>query len=171
MIDVSLIIACKQQDAKAQRAVYDILLPKLYASCKNYLDSDADIEDVLSEVFVIIFSKIHQLEIAEALVAWSRKIAVHQCLAFIRKRQSFEELTEAHEQNDNVPNTAMENDIYQLVNLLPTNSKMIFNLAVVEGYSHKEIAHLLQISEGTSKSQLHYAKSKLKTWLQRLEVL
>lgn len=167
MIDLRIIEACKKQERRAQRVVYDFLLPRLYHTCKRYIDNDTDAEDVLAEIFVIIYTKIHQLEAPEALVAWSRKIAVRHCMDYLKRHTRFDELTEQHHAVSPALQPSHEKDLHQLVGYLPAGSKLVFNLAVVEGYSHKEIADLLQISEGTSKSQLHYAKHKLKTWLEK----
>lgn len=167
MIDAQIITACTKQDRRAQKAVYDFLLPRLYHTCKRYIDSPTDAEDVLAEIFVTIYTKIHQLEAPEALVTWSKKIAVRHCLAYLKKHHTHDELTIRHEAAITVSPVSYNKDLQQLVACLPTGSKTVFNLSVVEGYSHKEIAALLQISESTSKSQLHYARSKLKAWLER----
>lgn len=170
MIDTALIQACKRQDRIAQQKLYTLLLPKLYTTCKQYVTAHDDIEDILSEAFVNIFTKMEQLSSEAAMVSWARKITVHQCLAFLRKKKTFELLSDDLHEAEPISQPETQ-DIFQLVNHLPENSRMVFNLAVVEGYSHKEIAQLLQISEGTSKSQLHYAKTKLKHWLSKIAVL
>lgn len=170
MIDIELIQACKRQDRIAQKMLYTLLLPKLYATCKQYVTEHTDIEDILSEAFVSIFTKIEQLTSEAAIVSWARKITVNQCLAFLRQRKTFETLSDDYKDAEPI-HQPESRDIFQLVNHLPEHSRLVFNLAVVEGYSHKEIAVLLQISEGTSKSQLHYAKSKLKHWLSKIAVL
>ncbi|MNL22310.1 ECF RNA polymerase sigma factor SigR [compost metagenome] len=165
MINESLINECKQGNRQAQRGLYDYLSPKLYSTCKRYLKQDADIEDVLAEVFVAIFTKIHTLREAAAIVSWARRIAANQCLQVLRKQINFNLTLDdiKHEPvYDRAPDHPIEHkDLLQLLQHLPDGCRSVFNLFAIEGFAHKEIAAMLQISEGTSKSQLNVAKHKL----------
>lgn len=165
MINESLINECKQGKRQAQRALYDYLAPKLYSTCKRYLKQDADIEDVLAEAFVAIFTKIHTLKEAAAIVSWARKIAANQCLQVLRKQINFNLTLDDMKQEpvyDRAPdNSLAHKELLQLLQHLPLGCRSVFNLFAIEGFSHKEIGEMLQISEGTSKSQLNVAKNKL----------
>jgi RNA polymerase sigma factor (sigma-70 family) len=161
----ALLEACKAQDRAAQRQLYDYMAPKLYYSCKRYLQHQSDIEEIMSDAFYTIFTKLEQLKEVGAFEAWARKITVNLCLSHIRKKgNNTIALEDAPiNQTPQVSAAYMDKvDLLKLLNLLPEGCRMVFNLFAIEGYSHKEIAALLNISEGTSKSQLHFSKTKLK---------
>ena len=165
MINETLIQKCQQNDRRAQRTLYEEIAPKLYPVCKRYLNQDADINIALADTFYTIFTKMEQLENPNALFAWAKKIAINTCLGIIRKshRVLSEELSEQlPEAENNVLQSIGEKDILGLLTYLPEGARAVFNLYVIEGYAHKEIANALNISEGTSKSQLNYAKTKLR---------
>ncbi|RQO31634.1 RNA polymerase subunit sigma-24 [Taibaiella sp. KBW10] len=165
MINEPLLNECKSGNRQAQRAVYDYLAPKLYSTCKRYLKQNEEIEDVLSEAFVTIFTKMHTLKAVEALVSWARKIAVNQCLQLLRKQVNFnlslDDIKQEPAYDRSAHHEVEHKDLLQLLQFLPDGCRSIFNLFAIEGYAHKEIASMLDISEGTSKSQLNVAKNKL----------
>ena len=149
----------------AQREVYGLLAPKLYHTCKRYLKKEEEIEEAMADAFYTIFTKLDQLKEAKAFEAWARKIAVNQCLLTIKKNVNFNMYLDdvkvlAPAAAEETP--LEEEDLLKLLGQLPEGCQTIFNLFAIEGYSHKEIAAMLSISEGTSKSQLHAAKTKLK---------
>jgi RNA polymerase sigma-70 factor (ECF subfamily) len=150
----------------AQRQVYELMSPKLYRTCKRYLKKEEEIEEVLADSFYTIFTKIDQLKELGAFEAWARKITVNQCLHQLKRNVNFNiyiEDASIQLQPETLPETHLEEeDLLNLLNFIPEGCKTIFNLFVIEGYGHKEIASLLKISEGTSKSQLNVAKTKLK---------
>jgi len=163
--DEQMISACQAMDRTAQRILYERMAPKLYATCRRYLRHQYEIEDVLAESFFIIFTRVHQLSEVKAFEGWARRVCVHQCLAYLRKKTSFSiHLDEASEHQ--LPDTGDEmplesEDLMRLLLQLPDGCRTVFNLHIIEGYSHKEIAGMLGISEGTSKSQLNKAKEML----------
>lgn len=165
-MDVKHIQGCRKQNRVAQRLVYEIMAPKLYRLCKRYLKKEEEIEEVLADAFFTLFTKIDQLKEDLAFEAWARKITVNNCLLQIKKNINFNLYLEDVSYNsqplaDEVTDLE-EEDLLNLLNYIPDGCQTIFNLFVIEGYSHKEIAEQLGISEGTSKSQLNAAKSKLK---------
>lgn len=148
----------------AQRQVYDAMAPKLYRTCKRYLKKEEDIEETLADAFYTIFTKLDQLKENGAFDAWARRITVNLCLQQLRRNVNFNLYLE---DTKTVPaaaeQTALEEeDLLKLLTLIPEGCRTIFNLFAIEGYGHKEIAEMLSISEGTSKSQLNAAKTKLK---------
>ncbi len=155
----------------AQRQLYDHMAPKLYYTCKRYLRQEAEIEEVLADAFYTILTKLHQLKEVAAFEGWARKITVNLCLAAIRKKGDFkiylDDMKEEPQHYSTWPSQLEEEDLLRLLQYLPEGCRTIFNLFVIEGYSHKEIAAMLQIAEGTSKSQLNFSKTKLKELVQQ----
>ena len=166
MIDPIQIVGCKKMQRDAQRHVYEYMSPKLYRTCKRYLKKEEEIEEVLADAFYTIFTKIEQLKELGAFEAWARKITVNHCLLQLKKKVNFNlylEDTSIYLHPEAPEDTQLEEeDLLKLLDLLPEGCKTVFNLFVIEGFAHKEIAQMLQVSEGTSKSQLNVAKTKLK---------
>lgn len=166
MIDEKLLSDCKANSRIAQRQLYEYMAPKLYYTCKRYLRQESEIEEILADAFYTILTKLDQLKEAVAFEAWARKIAVNLCLGALRKKVNFNVPLEDIEQSQQ-PYTVWspqmeEKDLMRLLQYLPEGCRTIFSLFAIEGYSHKEIATMLQISEGTSKSQLNFSRTKLK---------
>jgi RNA polymerase sigma factor (sigma-70 family) len=148
------------------------MAPKLYRTCKRYLKKEEDVEEALANAFYTIFTKMDQLKEIGAFEAWARKIAVNQCLYHLKRKVNFNlylEDTKLYIQPETLPETQLEEeDLLKLLDYIPEGCKTIFNLFAIEGYAHKEIANMLNISEGTSKSQLNVAKTKLKDLVNNL---
>lgn len=166
MIDEKLIAACKKMHRDAQRRMYEHMAPKLYHTCKRYLKSEEAIEEAIADAFYNIFTKLDQLKESKAFEAWARKIAVNQCLLSLKRNVNFniyiEDMSYAAEPSVSQTATLEEEDLLNLLTYLPEGCRTVFNLYAIEGYSHKEIATMLNISEGTSKSQLNVSRTKLK---------
>lgn len=165
-----LIQQCKKKDRLAQRRLYEKMANKLYWVCKRYLQHEEDIEEALADAFYTIFTKLDQLNNLEAFEGWAKKITVNQCLMQLRKRDKlkvFLEETSLYQLPAETPTDVESNDIMRLLDYLPEGCKMIFNLFAIEGYPHKEIAQMLSISEGTSKSQVNFARKKLQEMVER----
>ena len=165
MTDEQLIQACQQMQRPAQRILYERMAPKLYHTCRRYLRNQHEIEEVLADTCFIMLTKINQLKEVQAFEGWARRIAINQCLAFLKKQTSFSlyiDDTMADEHAADSTDAPMDAaDLMKLLTELPDGSRTVFNLYVIEGYAHKEIAEMLNISEGTSKSQLNAARKKL----------
>lgn len=163
-----LLLECQRNDRNAQRKVYEKMAGKLYSVCRRYLKNDEDIEEALADAFYKIFTKINQLHNPDIFEAWARKIAVNECLQKLRAaKQLYISLEEDHVITSDAvsENISFEKDVLNLLNFLPEGCRAIFNLFAIEGYPHKEIAVMLSISEGTSKSQLNFARKKLQELL------
>ncbi|AKK71256.1 RNA polymerase subunit sigma24 [Chryseobacterium sp. P1-3] len=163
-----LLLECQRNNRNAQRKVYEKMAGRLYSVCRRYLKRDEDIEEVLADTFYKIFMKIGQLRNLDTFDAWARKIAVNECLQKLRTDKALfipleESLVNAPE--GSTEHISFEKDILNLLNFLPEGCRAIFNLFAIEGYPHKEIAAMLSISEGTSKSQLNFARKKLQELL------
>ncbi|MHC0441135.1 RNA polymerase sigma factor [Flavobacterium sp. 3-210] len=157
---------------EAQRQVYEHMAPKLYRVCKRYLKKEEEIEEALADAFYTLFTKLDQLKEDKAFKAWARKITVNHCLATIRKNINFnmylDDVKVLSQPFTEEMSELEEEDLLNLLNHIPDGCKTVFNLFVIEGYGHKEIATMLNISEGTSKSQLNAAKTKLKDLVNKL---
>jgi len=159
---------CKKGDAKAQRNLYDVSKAKLLGICRRYTSSRDEAKDVLQDTFIKIFAKIHHVEAAEKLEAWMKSIAVRTAIDFYHQKKADQlvfsqwSATEMGEVVDLSIKDFTDEYLVTLINQLPTGCRLVFNLFIIEGYSHTEIAEMLTITEGTSRSQLHYAKCLLK---------
>ncbi|MDR6968845.1 RNA polymerase sigma-70 factor (ECF subfamily) [Flavobacterium arsenatis] len=156
----------------SQRQMYELLSPKLYRTCKRYLKKEEEIEEVMADAFYTIFTKLDQLKEVLAFEAWARKITVNQCLLTLKKNVNFNiylDDMKLEPKLETPEETVLdEEDLLQLLNHIPEGCKTVFNLFAIEGYSHKEIANMLGISEGTSKSQLNVSRTKLKELVNNL---
>jgi len=151
-------------DRRAQKAIYDQYSGRLLSVCRQYLSNIQEAEDVMVVSFMKIFSNLSSFQNKGSFDAWIRRIAINQCLSQLRLKHKIVYGIEDFEIEDN--GLADENlyveDIQTMIDRLPISCKTVFNLYAVEGYKHGEIADMLSISEGTSKSQLAYARKLLK---------
>lgn len=161
-----LVIGCRKMQREAQRLVYERLAPKLYHTCRRYLKKEEEIEEALADAFYIIFTKIDQLKENGAFEGWARRIAVNECLRYLRKSVNFnmyvDDIRVSLQPATDAATDLEEEDLLNLMTKLPAGCRTIFSLFAIEGYGHKEIAEMLRISEGTSKSQLNAARVKMK---------
>jgi len=163
-----LLLECQRNNRNAQRKIYEKMAGRLYSVCRRYLKNDEDIEEVLADTFYKIFTKISQLQNPDIFEAWARKIAVNECLQKLRSSKALHISLDdefSGSSDASAENISFEKDMLSLLNLLPEGCRAIFNLFAIEGYPHKEIASMLSISEGTSKSQLNFARKKLQELL------
>lgn len=160
-----LIEACKREDRRAQKLLYERFSPVMFGVCRRYVKSAHDAEDVLVEAFFKVLTNIEQYKSKGSFEGWIRRIVVNESLMFLRKRHNFRLTVEINEIDRPAPATVQQqlvaDDIMQLIDQLPTGYRTVFNLYVLEGYKHREIAALLGISINTSKSQLILAKKKM----------
>ncbi|MGB0839658.1 MAG: RNA polymerase sigma factor [Chitinophagales bacterium] len=172
MTEKELIQACKQNNRKAQRLLYERLAPKMFGVCKRYVRNEADVEDVLLKGFYKVFSNLCQYSYQGSFEGWVRRIMVNESLSFLRqnkKRMGFS-LVSVEEQyhletSTNADDKLLEGDVLQLLDELPQGYRTVFNLYAIEGYGHREIAEMLGVSINTSKSQLLKARRMLQKLL------
>lgn len=166
MSENELIAGCQKQDSKIQNLVYKTYAPKVFGICKRYMKDRERAEEMAMNTFLTVFQKTNQFKTQGSFEGWILRIAVNSCLMELRKRTNFENEYPLDNLQSTIENEVLgnldENDIDKMLQLLPEGARIIFNLYVMEGYKHSEIAEKLNISEGTSKSQLNYAKGKLK---------
>ena len=164
-----LIQLCLKQDYTAQEFLYKKYAPRFLALILRYIPRRDDAEDVLVESIFKIFTKLDTFKKEGSFEGWMKRLVVNDCLMFLRKNKmitvGIDTLNEAKVDMDD---SFMEKDVEALkrvIDALPSGYKIIFNLYVVEGYKHKEIAQLLGISVNTSKSQLIHAKRSIRKQL------
>lgn len=173
--DQKLVKQCRKGDSKAQRDLYEKYAPQMLSVCKRYVRSLEDAEEVLSNAFIKVFTKIDQYTGDGALGGWIRRIMVNEALNFIRYQKNlFVEIEE--ENHGDVSHTSEADQIdadhlLTMIDELPTGYRTVFNLYGIEGYTHKEIGEMLGISENTSKSQLSKARKHLQQRLGQNELL
>jgi len=175
MTEQQLITGCKSNDRRAQRAVYDRYSPVMLAVARRYTARDADAEDVLVSAFYKVLDKISSFTESGSFEGWIRRIVVNEALMLLRKKHALKQASELSDVNPaafSVPAEAAdrlaEADIMNLLDRMPVGYRTVFNLYVVEGYKHREIAEMLEISINTSKSQLILAKKRMREQLQAL---
>ena len=161
-----IIESCQREESKGQKELYARYKGILFAICRRYISNTESAEDVFIEGFYKILTKIDTFKGAGSFEGWMKRLMVNECLMHIRKHKSSKLTVELGDlQIGNEDYSALDHlladDILKLVNQLPTGYRTIFNLYVVEGYKHREIAEKLGISINTSKSQLILAKKKL----------
>jgi RNA polymerase sigma-70 factor (ECF subfamily) len=170
------IIALEKKQEWAQQLLFNRHGKAMYALCRRYLSPAEEAEEAMMNGFLKIFTRITEtsFENEAAFSGWMRRIMVNECLQQLRKAHSFLILTDGAEGDKvdfitaDMPLNAKE--LFQLIETLPTGYRTVFNLYVVEGYTHREIAEMMQISEGASKSQLSKARVKLAhLWKQKNE--
>lgn len=166
--DQKLIDACVKGDRKAQKKIFDLLAPKMFSLCIRYVGDRAKAEDVLQDGFVSLFSKIDSYAGNGSFEGWARRIFVNTALMELRKKEALkmsDPLETARGSLSDNP-TPLEDigykELMQLITQLPDKYRAVFNLFVIDGYTHKEIAEELGITEVTSRSQLGRARA----WLQ-----
>ena len=162
-----LIQGCIEENPVMQRSLYDRFSSKMYGVCLRYAGNTEDANDILQEGFIKVFKNISKFRKEGSFEGWIRRIFVNTAIEQFRKKVKVYNVTEVQENTIedkelDVLDILAAKDIVNIVNELSPGYKAVFNLHVVEGYSHKEIADLLGITEGTSKSQLARAKGVLK---------
>ncbi|HEY0656365.1 MAG TPA: RNA polymerase sigma factor [Chryseosolibacter sp.] len=177
MLNKELFEQCKRLEPKAQRALYDLYKARLMGLCRRYTRSTEDARDILQESFIKIFSKLHQAESAEKLDSWMKTITVRTAIDHYHRTKrlglraySDKDFDVADYDYEIILENLSDETLLAAIHSLPEGCQLIFNLYEVEGYTHVEIADLLQVTEATSRSQLHRAKYLLKQKLSQLGI-
>ena len=153
-----------ENNRHAQQLIYTKFAPKMLSVCRQYVKDLHHAEDLMITAFMKVFTNLKNFEHKGSFEGWIRRIMVNECISYIRaqKKVSFLEDEQYKESGFNgIESNFNVDEIQFLVDSLPDGYKMIFNLYAIEGYKHQEIAEMLGISEGTSKSQLSHARKML----------
>ena len=162
-----LVPACRDGDRKAQKRLFDALSPKMMAVCLRYMGNREDAEDVLQEGFVAVFTKLDSYTGTGSFEGWARKIFVNTALMHLRKTDALgmsDDIEEARtlftEEASPIQKIGYK-ELMKMIAALPPDARVVFNMYVVEGYSHKDIADQLGCTEATSRSKLQRARIRL----------
>lgn len=163
MTEREIIEKLKANDVRVQKYLYEKYKSLFYAIALRYSSSKHEAKDILQDAFMKIFTKINTFEANGSLEGWMKRIVVNCAINYYRfsHRHFFEdidELNEAHEPFDFNEDDFTYEELIAAISSLPSGYRTIFNLYAIEGYKHKEISELLNITESTSKSQYHRAK-------------
>lgn len=168
-----LISKCSNNDTKAQSELYNLFSSKLFSICLKYSRNYAEAEDNLQDAFVIIFNKISQFKHKGSFEGWLKRITINTALQCYRNKGVFDIIKE-----DSIEDVILEVDdddvtidfLLKIIQELPDRYRLVFNLYVLDGYSHKEIANMLNITTGTSKSNLARARQILKDKIEKYKL-
>lgn len=177
MTEEAIIKGCLKNDSAAQRELYNRFSSKMLAVCYRFAHNREDAEDMLQEGFIKVFTQIRTFENRGAFEGWIRRIIVHTCINILKKNKKFNDTVEIMQINglftreEAVPSIIQAKQIVECIRLLPVGYRTVLNLYAIEGYSHREIATMLEIEESTSRSQYTRARAMLETILVRKKIL
>ncbi|MBV6639952.1 MAG: RNA polymerase sigma factor [Cyclobacteriaceae bacterium] len=165
-----LIKGCCKQDAKAQQQLYDTFAPRMYAVALRYTKMEQEAEDILQEAFLKVFKKIGDFRKDSSLAYWIKRIVINTALNHQRSKLYLYPMVDVNDlsqysANETAVSSLSQKELMEMIRRLPSGCQIIFNLYAIEGFKHHEIAEMLDLSEGTSKSQYARAKSLLKEWI------
>ncbi|WP_313806093.1 sigma-70 family RNA polymerase sigma factor [Flavobacterium sp.] len=160
-----IIHGCQDKNVVAQEQLYRLLAPKLFGVCLKYSRNQVEAEDNLQDGFLLIFDKIHQFQFKGSFEGWAKRVVINNVLQKYRTEGVFEIV---HENIPDVPMVEVDEEsvsmdyLINIIQQLPDRYRLVFNLYVIDDYSHKEISEMLNITIGTSKSNLARARMILK---------
>jgi RNA polymerase sigma factor (sigma-70 family) len=175
MDEATMIEGCISGNPRAQKQLYDKFSGKMMGVCLRYCSNTDEAEDALQEGFVKVFTKISEFKRDGSFEGWIRRIMVNTALDLLRKNKkhafnaSIDDVNVHLTDGETALNQLAAEDLLQLLSKLPTGYRVVFNMFAIEGFSHKEIAEHLGVTESTSKSQYSRARAFLKESLERLE--
>ena len=167
-----LIALATENNRHAQQQIYAKFSPKMLSVCRQYIKDIHQAEDVMITAFMKVFVNLKNFESKGSFEGWIRRIMVNESISFIRAQKKVSFLEDEYYKEDgfnNIESNLSVDDIQNLIDRLPEGYKMIFNLYAIEGYKHKEIAEMLGINEGTSKSQLSHARKMLQELVNKMK--
>lgn len=177
MTEEELIRGCIREEGACQKELFNRYASRMLGVCNRYARNAADAEDILQDAFIKIFDKIHQFKFEGSFEGWIRRIMVNTALKKYSLRRYDKEVV-GYEIKDRDEDNGMEptayghltqKEILELINNLPDGYRLIFNLYVIEGFQHEEIAEMLHIQPGTSRSQLVKARTMLQKQILQLQ--
>lgn len=176
MKDETLVDECVSGNAKAQKLLFDRFAPKMMGVCIRYVKDQEKANDVLQDSFIKVFHSLDTFKKEGSLEGWVRRIVTNTALDHIRKNKKFLANVEIDEIHVSVVEKSkavgrLENEsLMEIINSLPDGYRIVFNMFAIEGYSHKEIADKLDITESTSKSQYARARQAIKKLMEKYNI-
>lgn len=177
MTEELMLAGCLKNNAAAQEALYGRFSPRMLGVCYRFAKNREDAEDMMQEGFIKVFTQIHQYRNEGALEGWIRRIMVHTCINFLKKHKKFNDsidISHAHViqvKEEMIPSIMQAKQVVECIRLLPVGYRTVLNLYAIEGYSHREIAHMLEIEESTSRSQYTRARGMLEDILVKKRII
>jgi RNA polymerase sigma factor (sigma-70 family) len=174
LTEEELIKKCIRKDANSQRMLFEQYAGSMMTICRRYSCDQQEAEDMLQDSFIRVFSYIDQYEFKGSFEGWIKRIVVNASLKVLQKKKiHFLEINDDQYKEQSIDSYALsdlnEEELLKLISNLPEGYRVVFNLFVIEGYSHEEIAELLHIKAGTSRSQLSKARDMLKEQIRTLQ--
>ena len=170
-----IIEGCILGNPRMQRMLYEKFSPKMYALCIRYAGNTDDAQDILQDGFVKVFGNIARFKGTGSFEGWIRRIIVNTAIEHFRKKNTLQVIDE-HTENQladdhtNIFNLFEAKELLEIIKSMPAGYRTVFNLYAVEGYTHKEIATMMNLTEGTSKSQYARAKNWLQERIKKLQL-
>ena len=167
-----IIAQAADNNRHAQHKIYSKYAPKMLGVCRQYIKDLQQAEDIMITAFMKVFTNLKNFEHKGSFEGWVRRIMVNECISYIRVQKKVSFLEDEYYTEDtfnNIESHFSVEDIQTLIDSLPDGYKMVFNLFAIEGFKHQEIAKMLGISEGTSKSQLSHARKMLQEQINKLK--
>ncbi|MBL7728372.1 MAG: sigma-70 family RNA polymerase sigma factor [Dinghuibacter sp.] len=177
MTEEAMLIGCLNNKAPAQQELYNKYSSRMLAVCYRYARNRDDAEDMLQEGFIKVFTQIRQFRNEGPLEGWIRKVMVHTCINILKKNKKFSESVDIvfargiKINEEEVPSVLQAKQIVEYIRMMPSGYRTVLNLYAIEGYSHREIAELLEIEESTSRSQYTRAKAMLEDILVKKKII
>jgi len=177
MTEEVMLHGCLNNLASAQEALYSRFSPKMLGVCYRFARNREDAEDMLQEGFIKVFSQMHQFRNQGALEGWIRRIVVHTCINVLKKNKKFTDSVDLihansiHLNENNIHSILQAKQVVESIRLLPMGYRTVLNLYAIEGFTHKEIATILDIEESTSRSQYTRAKAMLEDILIKKKII
>ncbi|MDF1866112.1 MAG: sigma-70 family RNA polymerase sigma factor [Saprospiraceae bacterium] len=169
-----LVKSCLRGDSTAQRALYEHFKVPMFRLCLRYAKDRPEAEDLLQDGFIRVFLDLHQYKFNGALGGWIRRVIVNVALQHIRKNKKMSNVVELetvvndYQTDEDVFSNMGVKALTKIIQKLPPGYRAVFNMYVIEGYSHKEIAEKMNFTVGSSKSQLSKAKAMLREMLEKI---
>ena len=161
-----------ENNRHAQHQIYSKFAPKMLSVCRQYIKDVHQAEDVMITAFMKAFTNLKNFEHKGSFEGWIRRIMINECISYIRvqKKVTFiDDENYIEERHNDIESQFAVEDIQFLIDNLPDGYRMVFNLYCIEGFKHQEIASMLGINEGTSKSQLSHARKMLQDTIIKLK--
>jgi len=177
MTEELMLAGCLKNNAAAQEALYSRFSPRMLGVCYRFAKNREDAEDMLQDGFIKVFTQIHQYRNEGAFEGWIRRIVVHTCINILKKNKKFSDSVDIihansiHVKEEVIPSIMQAKQVVECIRTLPLGYRTVLNLYAIEGYSHKEIANMLDIEESTSRSQYTRAKAMLEEILIRKKII
>jgi len=178
MTEEAILHGCLKNLPVAQQELYSRYSPKMLSVCYRFARNREDAEDMLQEGFIRVFTQIHQFQSKGSFEGWIRRIIVHTCINHLKKHKKFNDCVDISTQaytlqvrEESVPSIIQAKQVIECIRTLPLGYRTVLNLFAIEGYSHREIATVLDIEESTSRSQYTRAKAMLEQILVKKQII